>query len=866
MSEALPERPLLLFGESAPVDREKLTSGRSGGRFHRPTAAEQGTRLTGKWSALQRELEQRTASVASGLSGTDPELVLVMEIIGDVPDFVRAVSMIEGFEYLAEIDESDVDGGDDFVDLDDADANFAGTLFLLASNQTALAEALELWGQYQANESASFPRGLARWKNVFKLLLDLRRWSASDRLRGTGALEDFAERRARGQDVVLTEIELWFRGDPARRAASQATVEGLVRLEGGEVITSAVIAPIAYHALLVSLPIASIDPILEGRPDDVALIRAEQISFVRPEAQAVVEMTPLEEAEPPFASGYREASDEAPLVAVLDGVPLVRHSLLDSRIVLDDPDDWQSEVPAADRQHGTAMASLVIHGDGGASGASLARRAYFRPVLLPDENPFSLRETVPHDELAIDLIHRSVVRMLTSDARSGGAVKLINLSVGDAGAQLATTLSPWARLLDWLAYEYRVIFVVSAGNHVRPLALEKSINDLNGLTAVEVRAETLAAMVDDAPSRRIFSPSEAVNCLCVGAAHDDACGTWVEGNRRDLLPSSGSGVEALPSPITAAGMGYRRSIKPDLLGPGGRVLFRPPMTGHSSSPSVFEPAGSSLPPGLKVATPTTAPGGLDGSRYIQGTSGAAAIVSHHGGLLLEELADLTDSAGTRIPPEYWAVMTKTLLVHSSALPEAAREVRRAFGDMSPDRLKDAVSRFYGYGVLDDSRLLRCSETRATALGWGELKNARAELFEFPLPPSLSGRSTPRRVIITVGYLAPLRVRDRRHRAAMLFIKPDKDILRVSRSDADWRTVRRGSVQHEILGGASAAAFVDGDSLAVQVNCRSLVGTLADGVPFGLAVTLEVPEESNLAIYSQVEARLRIRARSRVRGT
>ena len=43
--------------------------------------------------------------------------------------------------------------------------------------------------------------------------------------------------------------------------------------------------------------------------------------------------------------------------------PLTRHQLLDGRIDLDDPDDYESAYLASERFHGTMMASLICHGD-----------------------------------------------------------------------------------------------------------------------------------------------------------------------------------------------------------------------------------------------------------------------------------------------------------------------------------------------------------------------------------------------------------------------------------------------------------------------------------------------------------------------
>ena len=179
MSEPSLERPLLLFAQPAEAERAKLPGSGGGSRIRSLGPGRQQERLGGKWEALQRAMADRSAGISGDLAGTDPELVLVMEIAGDRPSFVRAVQRIEGFEYLAELDEEDI-GEDEFHDpADSSTAPLPGTLFLLASNQDALRDVLRLWRLHQDDPHAKFPYGLAEWKHVFDLLVDLRRWSPS---------------------------------------------------------------------------------------------------------------------------------------------------------------------------------------------------------------------------------------------------------------------------------------------------------------------------------------------------------------------------------------------------------------------------------------------------------------------------------------------------------------------------------------------------------------------------------------------------------------------------------------------------------------------------------------------------------------
>jgi hypothetical protein len=101
-----------------------------------------------------------------------------------------------------------------------------------------------------------------------------------------------------------------------------------------------------------------------------------------------------------------------PVVAILDGLPLTNHAALQGRMVVDDPDGLAASYQNGEHRHGTAMASMVIHAEYDGNEPALASKVYVRPVMAPGPPDLSGRrhETFPLDELAIDLIHRAVLR------------------------------------------------------------------------------------------------------------------------------------------------------------------------------------------------------------------------------------------------------------------------------------------------------------------------------------------------------------------------------------------------------------------------------------------------------------------------
>ena len=108
--------------------------------------------------------------------------------------------------------------------------------------------------------------------------------------------------------------------------------------------------------------------------------------FFRPPTVTVFGLRPFEAAafdlEQRLAG--REGTGGNPVVAVLDGLPLENHVALAGRMVVDDPDEHRASYQPSQQQHGTAMASLVIHGDLHDDGPALQRSVYVRPIFLPD--------------------------------------------------------------------------------------------------------------------------------------------------------------------------------------------------------------------------------------------------------------------------------------------------------------------------------------------------------------------------------------------------------------------------------------------------------------------------------------------------
>lgn len=663
----MPDLPFLFFPQPTVVTRRKL--GGMGGTYRKPTPAQQRARLQTKFDLIAQSFQDLQTTVA----GIDPEQAIVLETLTSaVQDVAKAAARIPGLEWLAERDLDDVDPEFGFADEQSPDEAVPRRLYALMSNQQAMDQLIALWSEWTQNPNQRARHGFGPFKQLFALMRDIRRWGPQDRIAETGVLDCWREAVAIGA-MTTFEVEFWFRTDPTKRQQAYGEVERLVQGLGGSCLDHATIPEIIYHAALVEMPGRVVQQFLADiqTGNYPPLLRSQGVMFFRARAQSAFGLRPVEQIPFDLAERLREQgiAEGAPIVAVLDGLPLENHAGLARRILVDDPDDHRSRYQVSQQQHGTAMASLVIHGDLHDDGPALQRQVYVRPIFIPDSFQ-GTSEVTPANRLLVDLIHRAVRRLFDGDgeqAPTAPTVQIISLSLGDPDQPFDREMSPLARLIDWLAWEYKVLIIVSIGNRVLSITLDANWRELSD---DELVATVLRGMQREQYQRRPLSPAEAINCLSVGAVHADACPDYDAGPRVDLLRG-----RRLPSPLNTVANGFRRSTKPEILLPGGRLLFRQ----EPANPTVLSPVDSANRPGILTATPGIAPMELNRVRYSCGTSNAAALASHCAALAYESLS-ATDIPADCLPldNEYYTVLLKALVVHGASWGDAAATIESAF--------------------------------------------------------------------------------------------------------------------------------------------------------------------------------------------
>lgn len=849
----MPERPLLKLPEPTPFDPRP--GPRGGGSLAKPQRDRQGARIGPRLERLMRVASnpQDLMALQDDPASIAPERAIVFELAGQLSDFYTQAQEL-GLEYLGDYEE-DIEPDEDFHDRDKPEKTIAGRIYLAMPDVRALQELLGLWRRYQRGEN--MPRGKSQWRELFSLLVDVRPWGPQDRVLPEMIEYWRASLRNNPEAPVRFEIELWYHENTEQRTRGFARVEKEVRRMGGGLVHHVTLPEIRYDAALVDIPPDRAQTLIEH--PDIELARVDEIMFLRPQSVARFERDEEPEGEDGAEQGAAALPAGSPIAALLDGLPIQNHIRLAGRIIVDDPDDVDANYPVNRRVHGTEMASLIIHGDLNAREAPLQRPLLVQPVMQPDGGN---SEQTPPDRLLVDVIHRAVRRIKVGDgdeAATAPEVVLISLSLGDQWRPFARVMSPLGRLLDLLAHRYRVLFLVSAGNVLDRLVIPgyRTSRAFEDADPEEREKAILAALNANKSQRTLYSPSESVNAVTIGAAHKSAIAIGeLPANLIDPFTD-----ERLPNIVSAMGLGYRKGVKPDLLFEGGRMPVQVVSTGDSVT--IAPARGSARRFGARAAAPDRV-GGTRHEDFICGTSVATALATRAGHRIYDVLMNGGEGSNhDDLPLNYRALALKALLAHGAEWGPKGAMLDAFFqpqGQGSHTARRDDIARLLGFGAPDIERVLDCTENRATLLGIGSITADSALLYRIPIPGGLDGQRAFRALTATLAWFTPINSRHQGYRRAALDISPgtnEKYWITEQRDphQPTDRAIVRGTLFHERRTGERAAVFVDNGELLLRISCRATAGELDEEVPYALALSFEVGIEAGIPVYEDIRARI-----------
>lgn len=783
-----------------------------------------------------------------------------------------------GEDYDLSEDDHDADapahgGGQGEERVDDAQSMLYVTMPTLKGLQTIVT----LWKRFgKGEEKPPGPDG--EWWALFKYLSDVRPWSAKDRV--DPFMDAYVERMMREHPdaPVKVELDLWYRSDPDLRAQAGTYLEALMKEVGGRILDFETIEPIHYQAALVEISGAEA---MRLRQIEGPIANADRVMKVRPQSLYRPDGEDLEE-EGLKGSGAADDADPArpAVAALLDGYPVENHALLSGRLDVQEVDIAATTVPVARRKHGTAMASLIVHGDLGDPQGVIDRPLVVVPILAAPQDLNT--ECTPLDKLPMAMVYRAVIALMEGiDGKpaQGEGIVVINHSVCDSEAPYAQRPTYWAKLLDWLAHEYRLLFVVSAGNTNERFAIDDydEIDDFVDADPVERQIAILSSVEKAKGKRSILSPAETMNGLTVGAVHADSAGACPPGMIEPYDPISG--VTNLASSL---GLGINRSIKPDLIERGGRQLIRI----RKDDEGLYAFAHDHYSIGQLAAMPDPAGLANDKQGRSTGTSNAAALTTRAAIRMADVAEDLFgENNESWVDSPTRAAVLKALLAHGCAWGQTGEVLHNLYPGHWR-RKREAITKGLGYGQVDHDRIADERGHRITLLADDMIAHDALHEYRIPIPRAMTGNREIRRVTLTLAYSSPIDPVTNRYRGVLVEMVDEEGKRNFwegldGLKDGNGRSVptgpvadvtRRGTLQHLVLPGKKLITNAGKGYIFVGVQARADLAAFAtEQVPYALAVTVEMATPVRQDLNADVASRARVkripvpaRPRARVR--
>lgn len=791
-----------------------------------------------------------------------PERCLVFELLGDVPQFNLAAQAL-GLEWLAtEVAQPNDDGlGEaEATPTKDPAKQPPQRLYLTMPTERALGKLLRQWKRYEKGNAPDDDHK-SLWK-LFDYLHGLRVWSVEDRLDPSLAMYVTSLLEKHPSNEVVIELDLWYRTDAERRDQSLETLQEMLQEVRGQLLDSVDIEEISYQGALIQVPPRVARRLAQGQG---RIAEFNDVMTIRPQSAYESAIDPAEGEE------SRENPDEpefdrACIAALLDGYPIEQHELLSGRLHVTEVDVAGTDAPALTRNHGTSMASLIIHGDLQSPASSpLNRPLAVIPVLVAPSH--LRRESTPTGKLPIGVIYRAlnaIVTMADGESPELEQIVVINHSICDDFAPFVRRPSPWSTLLDHFAYTHRLLFVISAGNIFSSFPVSAYAN-LAAFTADDPdtrQAAILAAIEQAKGTRGLLSPAEAVNGLTVGAVHAD------HAPLDPAAPPDPYPTFAMSNLASAVGLGANRSVKPDLLEHGGRFA-----AGVANAAGAIEVhAKASAHYGQQVASPSPT-GSLNRRMRTAGTSNAAALVTRAAHFVADAVDEVFETEGLDWTKRNTrAVILKTLLVHGASWGPVGDMLDAAYPPRESRQWssrRNTITRFLGYGQLDAARVVRGGQNRITLLADDNIQAGKRHEYVVPVPPSMVGNRDVRTCTVTLSWTCPITHTTTDQRGVVLQLSgEDNDssfwsgVERSGRPQPNITTANRGTVIHIVQDGKKKMPASGRIVICVQATAKA--GFEEQEVPYALAITLELAQQQRSSLYTEIEQQVRPRTRARQR--
>ena len=424
---------------------------------------------------------------------------------------------------------------------------------------------------------------------------------------------------------------------------------------------------------------------------------------------------PLEE----FEVG-ESPSDDATAIAILDSGILSNNPLLEKAIgdeiavSLLSSDRIQEDKPQDDVGHGTKVAGVALYGDI----KKCIEDKKFHPVVWILSAKVMYRNDMGEAEYnPEELLEHQLEKAVRYFVKNYPNCRVVNISFGDCYKKMFSNKRqfPLATLIDELAKELDIIFVISVGNFAPG---ENSFPD-----------RYPDYLIEKNPNVKIIDPASSAYAITVGSISQE----FGPSNRRPMEILFSPAKKDYPSPFTCVGPGYKGMIKPELVEEGGNIISAP------SDSLKGEDVGSKL----IVLNPNW----LSGGRLFTvayGTSFSAPKVAHHLARLFNHFPDFSPN------------LIKALLIASAEIPsDRPLPLNEISLNDSETKLLDLL-KIYGYGKPNFEVAISSESNRVLLISQNKIKPDSIQLYYLYLPKEFTEYPGKKEISVVLVYNPPIR--------------------------------------------------------------------------------------------------------------
>ncbi|MCK4395845.1 S8 family peptidase [candidate division WOR-3 bacterium] len=414
-------------------------------------------------------------------------------------------------------------------------------------------------------------------------------------------------------------------------------------------------------------------------------------------------------------------SQNATAIAILDSGILSNQPLLENAVgdeiavSMLSSDRIQEDKPQDDVGHGTKVAGIALYGD--------IKKCLDDKKFQPEVWILSAKVMYKNDMGEVEynpeeLLEHQLEKVVRYFVNSNSNCKVINISLGDKYKKMFGNKRQFAlaTLIDELAKELDIVFVISAGNIWKfdQLGFPKKYPSY---------------LIDENEEVKIIDPASSAYAITVGSIAQE----FGPSNTRQTGILFSPARTNYPSPFTCAGPGYKGMIKPELVEEGGNII---------SSPSDLlksEDIGGKL---VVLNPKWFEEGKLFSVDY--GTSFSAPKVAHY-------IARLFNSF-----PNYSPNLIKALLLASAEIPSDRPTPLNEINYNDSDTKLIDLLKVYGYGKPNFHAAISSDSNRVLLQAENNIKLDGVHLYYFYLPREFIETSGEREISVVLVYSPPIR--------------------------------------------------------------------------------------------------------------